>query len=137
MTDDVAVVTRDRVEGLILVIRGEKVILDRDLAVLYGVETKVLVQAVKRNIERFPVDFMFQPSREECSILKSQIVTSSSWGGIRRRHYAFTELLSSVLRSTRAADPCTPLCPAPVGASRNARQPVHGSFRSRSQGVCG
>jgi len=77
VTDDRAVVTRERVEGLILVIRGAKGILDRDLAVLCGVETKVLVQAVKRNTERFTVGFMFQLSRQECSILKSHIVTSN------------------------------------------------------------
>lgn len=106
MADKVAVAAHERVEQIIILIRGEKVILDRDLAVLYGVETKVLIQAVKRNIERFPADFMFQLSTEECGILKSQIVTSSSWGGIRRRPYAFTEqgvaMLSSVLRSRRA-----------------------------------
>ncbi len=80
--------------------------LSTDLAKLYGVEPKVLMQAVKRNIERFPADFMFLLSNEEFSILKSQFVTSS-WGGIRRANpYAFTEqgvaMLSSVLRSSRA-----------------------------------
>jgi hypothetical protein len=92
-------------------IRGQKVILDRDLAALYQVETKVLNQAVKRNIERFPEDFMFQLTlkewreiavNEDVTILTSQIVTSS-WGGTRRLPYAFTEqgiaMLSSVLRS--------------------------------------
>ena len=81
-------------------------ILDYDLAVLYGVEAKALVQAVKRNRQRFPPDFMFQLNQSECAILKSQIVTSSSWGGRRRAPYAFTEqgvaMLSSVLRSPRA-----------------------------------
>jgi len=80
--------------------------LDADLAVLYGVETRVLVQAVKRNIERFPEDFMFQLNREEFAILRSQSVTSSDWGGRRYPPYAFTEqgvaMLSSVLRSQRA-----------------------------------
>jgi phage regulator Rha-like protein len=80
--------------------------LSTDLAELYGVEPRVLVQAVKRNIERFPEDFMFQLNEEEFSDLKSQFVTSS-WGGIRRAApYAFTEqgvaMLSSVLRSKRA-----------------------------------
>ncbi|MBE0430695.1 MAG: ORF6N domain-containing protein [Dehalococcoidia bacterium] len=80
--------------------------LDADLAALYGVETKVLVQAVKRNLVRFPEDFMFQLSQEEFAILRSQIVTSSDWGGRRYPPYAFTEqgvaMLSSVLRSQRA-----------------------------------
>ena len=80
--------------------------LSTDLAELYEVEPRVLVQAVKRNIERFPEDFMFQLSQEEFANLKSQIVTSS-WGGMRRATpYAFTEqgvaMLSSVLRSERA-----------------------------------
>lgn len=76
--------------------------LDRDLARLYGVETKVLNQAVKRNIKRFPEDFMFQLNREEFENLKSQIVTSS-WGGIRKLPHAFTEqgvaMLSGLLNS--------------------------------------
>ena len=80
--------------------------LSADLAELYGVEPKVLVQAVKRNKDRFPKDFMFQLTNQEFTNLKSQIVTSS-WGGIRRANpYAFTEqgvaMLSSVLRSKRA-----------------------------------
>ncbi len=86
-------------------IRGQRVMLDRDLAELYQVETRVLNQAVKRNIERFPEDFMFRLSGEEWQILKSQIVISS-WGGIRKLPYAFTEqgvaMLSSVLRSNTA-----------------------------------
>jgi hypothetical protein len=106
MTGQVAVVTRERVEGLILLIRGEKVILDRDLAVLYGVETRSLVQAVTRNIGRFPADFLFQLNRRECTILTSQIVMSNGRGGRRHLPYAFTEqgvaMLSSVLRSTQA-----------------------------------
>ena len=71
-----------KIESLIHEIRGHKVMLDRDLAKLYGVETKVLNQAVKRNIKRFPEDFMFQLTSEEYTVLKSQIVTSS-WGGTR------------------------------------------------------
>ena len=86
-------------------IRDEKVILDQDLAAIYKVETRVLVQAVKRNIERFPQDFTFQLNPDEFNNLKSQIVTSS-WGGRRTAPYAFTEqgiaMLSSVLRSNRA-----------------------------------
>jgi hypothetical protein len=96
----------ERIERSILLIRGQKVMLSTDLAELYQVEPRVLVQAVKRNIARFPQDFMFQLTEEEYSNLKSQIVISS-WGGVRRaRPYAFTEqgvaMLSSVLRSQRA-----------------------------------
>jgi hypothetical protein len=81
--------------------------LDVDLAVLYGVATKALVQAVKRNASRFPDDFAFRLTRQELDNLRSQTVTSSSWGGRRYPPYAFTEhgvaMLSSVLRSERAA----------------------------------
>ena len=95
-----------QIRDKIHLIRGVQIILDKDLADLYEVETKNLNKAVKRNIERFPEDFMFQLSQEEYENLKSQIVTSS-WGGARRaRPYAFTEqgvaMLSSVLRSERA-----------------------------------
>ena len=80
--------------------------LDADLAALYGVQTKVLLQATKRNRERFPADFMFQLTAAEFANLRSQIVTSSSWGGRRHAPYVFTEqgvaMLSSVLRSARA-----------------------------------
>jgi len=94
------------IERKIYLIRGEKVMLSSDLAQLYGVEPKVLIQAVKRNIERLPEDFMFQLTNQEFINLKSQFVTSS-WGGIRRANpYAFTEqgvaMLSSVLRSKQA-----------------------------------
>jgi hypothetical protein len=89
----------------IYLIRGQKVMLDRDLADLYGVETRILNQAVKRNIERFPEDFMFQLNEEEFENLKSQIVMSS-WGGVRKLPFAFTEqgvaMLSSVLNSSTA-----------------------------------
>ena len=95
----------ERITQSIIFIRGQKVMLDADLATLYNVETKVLVQAVKRNIDRFPEDFMFQLTQQEFDDLKSQIVTSS-WGGRRYPPYAFTEqgiaMLSSVLRSKRA-----------------------------------
>jgi ORF6N domain len=92
----------------ILVIRGLKVLLDSELAALYQVQTKALNQAVQRNIERFPADFMFQLSSTEFANWRSQIVTSNSGAvmGLRRRPYAFTEhgvaMLSSVLRSKRA-----------------------------------
>ena len=97
----------ERITEKILLIRGQKVILDQDLAALYQVETRILVQAVKRNIGRFPDDFMFQLTRDEHEILRSQIVISSeSHGGRRYQPYAFTEqgvaMLSSVLHSERA-----------------------------------
>ncbi|MCL4492661.1 MAG: ORF6N domain-containing protein [Nitrospirae bacterium] len=100
------VVQQEVIEGKIYIIRGHKVMLSNDLAELYDVEPKVLIQAVKRNIDRFPEDFMFQLTNQEFVNLKSQIVTSS-WGGIRRATpYAFTEqgvaMLSSVLRSKQA-----------------------------------
>jgi ORF6N domain len=89
----------------IYVIRGQKVMLDKDLAELYAVETKQLKRAIKRNIERFPHDFMFELSKRELENLRSQIGTSS-WGGIRYAPMAFTEqgvaMLSSVLNSERA-----------------------------------
>jgi hypothetical protein len=100
-------VPMERIERAILVLRGRKVMLDADLATMYGVETKALVRAVKRNEERFPSDFMFQLSLEEVENLRYQNGTSSSWGGRRYLPYAFTEqgvaMLSSVLRSRRAA----------------------------------
>jgi phage regulator Rha-like protein len=98
----------ERIERAILLIRGQKVMLDSDLAELYGVETRVLVQAVRRNIERFPDDFMFQLNREEAASLRSQIVTLKRGRGQHSKYppYAFTEqgvaMLSGVLRSERA-----------------------------------
>lgn len=95
------------IQPLIRIIRGQHVMLDRDLAVLYRVENRVLNQAVKRNSERFPEDFMFQLTKAEDDNLKSQIVISS-WGGRRKLPYAFTEqgiaMLSSVLKSQTAVD---------------------------------
>ncbi len=92
----------DLILNKIYLIRGQKVMLDRDLAEMYGVETKVLNQNIKRNRDRFPEDFMFQLTETEWNNLKSQIVTSS-WGGIRKMPYVFTEqgvaMLSSVLNS--------------------------------------
>lgn len=95
------------VEKRILVVRGRQVMLDEDLADLYGVETRVLVQQVRRNEKRFPADFMFQLSTEEFGHLKSQFVMSSGGhGGRRKRPLVFTEqgiaMLSGVLRSDRA-----------------------------------
>ena len=100
----------ERSERAILLIRGHKVMLDRDLADLYDVPAKVLNQAVKRNLRRFPDDFMFQLSKEGLQNWRSQIVTSNPAAkmGLRRRPYAFTEqgvaMLSSVLHSQRAID---------------------------------
>jgi hypothetical protein len=98
-------VPTERIEPRIFVLRGQNVMLSSDLAGLYEVEPRALIQAVKRNIERFPDDFMFQLTDTEFRHLKSQIVMAS-WGGIRRAPYAFTEqgvaMLSSVLRSKRA-----------------------------------
>jgi len=106
MSDDNMLIPLERIQGAIFQMRGERVILDADLARLYGVETKVLVQAVKRNIDRFPDDFMFQLSKDEFERLRSQIVTSNKRGGRRTPPYAFTEqgvaMLSSVLRSKQA-----------------------------------
>lgn len=100
-----SVVPIERIAVQIFLIRGENVMLDAGLAELYGVETRTLVQAVKRNTERFPEDFMFQLSNEEFENLRSQTVMSS-WGGRRYPPYAFTEqgvaMLSGVLRSKTA-----------------------------------
>ncbi len=97
----------ERIENAIYFIRSHKVILDRDLAALYDVETRVLKQAVKRNLDRFPTDFMFELSKEEFENWRSQFVTSKSDKmGLRHPPMAFTEqgvaMLSSVLRSKRA-----------------------------------
>lgn len=83
-------ITLDTILPAVFVVRGVKAMLDSDLAALYGVETKVLNQAVKRNIQRFPDDFMFQLTEKEFEILRSQNVTSR-WGGRRYMPYAFTE----------------------------------------------
>jgi len=108
MPETQSTVPSERVARAILAIRGEKVILSTDLAALYEVEPRSLIQAVRRNIDRFPPDFMFQLSQDEVDDLKSQnVISRSSWGGARRANpYAFTEqgvaMLSSVLRSPRA-----------------------------------
>jgi hypothetical protein len=93
-------------DSRIHLIRGEKVMMDSDLAELYCVETKALKRAVTRNLERFPEDFMFRLTKDELTILRYQFGTSSSHGGIRYLPYAFTQegiaMLSGVLRSERA-----------------------------------
>ena len=105
---DIIKVVMSNIESLIKVIRGQQVMLDKDLAMLYGVEAKVLNQAVKRNVERFPDDFRFQLTKEEC--LRSQIVTLNEKQGQHLKYmpYAFTEqgvaMLSSVLRSQTAIE---------------------------------
>ena len=100
-----AVIADEAIINKIYLIRGKKVMLDKDLSEMYGVETKALNQAVKRNIERFPKDFMFALNQKEFQHLRSQIVTSS-WGGARYLPIAFTEqgvsMLSSVLNSSVA-----------------------------------
>ena len=98
--------TIEKIERRVFLLRGHRVMLSTDLADLYAVEPRTLIQAVKRNRSRFPVDFMFQLTEQEFDRLKSQVVTSS-WGGLRRAYpYAFTEqgvaMLSSVLKSKRA-----------------------------------
>ncbi len=100
-----SLITVELITNKIYLIRNEKVLIDADLAELYGVETKVLNQAVRRNLDRFPEDFMFQLSEDEFENLRSQTVTSS-WGGRRYPPFAFTEqgvaMLSSVLKSKSA-----------------------------------
>jgi hypothetical protein len=95
----------ERIEQTILLLRGHKIILDRDLAAMYGVSTRDLNKSVSRNLDRFPDDFMLQLTRAEFNDLKFQFGTSS-WGGTRKLPRAFTEqgiaMLSSVLRSKRA-----------------------------------
>ena len=111
--DTKSVIPTERIERAIYLIRGHKVLLDRDLAILYGVETRVLVQAVKRNLERFPEDFMFQLTKEEFGRWKSQIVKSypesltsqsvisKGRGGLRKQPYAFTEQGVAMLSEVR------------------------------------
>ena len=108
MSRTLAFVRGEGIRTRIHILRGQTVLLDRNLAELYGVEAKVLNQAVRRNVERFPTDFMFQLTREEQDSLRSQIVTIETGRGkhAKYRPHAFTEqgvaMLSSVLRSPRA-----------------------------------
>lgn len=99
-------VPTERIERCILILRGCRVILDSDIAALYGVSTKRLNEQVRRNINRFPQDFMFLLNNQEVAILRSHFATSRSWGGRRHLPLAFTEqgvaMLSSVLDSERA-----------------------------------
>ena len=99
------ILREENIASIIYMIRGEKVVLDMDLAELYGVETKILKQTVRRNMQRFPDDFMFELTRQEFDNLKTQFV-SSSWGGLRYTPFAFTEqgvaMLSGILNSEQA-----------------------------------
>jgi hypothetical protein len=108
MTKKSVTVSIEQIEGAILLIRGHKVLLDRDLAELYGVETRVLKQAVRRNMSRFPDDFMFELTKEEHDSLRSQNVTLKRGQHSKYLPFAFTEqgvaMLSSVLNSGRAIE---------------------------------
>ena len=108
MNQTISLVPIERIERAILSLRGEKVMLDADLSALYGVTTKRLNEQVKRNLDRFPDDFMFQLTTEEVEALRSQIATSNEGrGGRRYLPYAFTEhgalMLANILNSKRAA----------------------------------
>jgi len=104
--DKSVVIPVERIQSIIFLIRGQKVLLDKDLAELYGVETKVLKQAVRRNIKRFPDDFMFELTKEENQSLRSQYVTLKRGQHSKYLPFAFTEqgvaMLSSVLNSDKA-----------------------------------
>ena len=101
----IIIVPQDVITQKIFLLRGQKIMLDKDLAALYDVETRQLTRQVRRNKDRFPRDFMFQLSRKELKNLKCHFGTSS-WGGTRKMPYAFTEhgilMLSGVLNSKRA-----------------------------------
>jgi hypothetical protein len=108
MTDDTKLILVDQIELLIHDVRGQKILLDSDLAALYGVPTKVLNQAVRRNLDRFPADFLFQLTRDESEALRSQFVTLKTGRGQHRKYlpYAFTEhgviMAATILNSPRA-----------------------------------
>ena len=116
------------IQPMIQVIRGQQVMLDKDLAMLYGVETKRLNEQVKRNIERFPDDFMFRLTKSDMENLRSHFATSS-WGGTRQLPYAFTEqgiaMLSSVLKSQTAVDANIRIMRAFVSMRRSIAANVH------------
>jgi len=110
MNDAIALIPLERIQNVIFLIRGEKVMLDGDLAALYGVSTGNLNKAVKRNQDRFPSDFMFQLNKNEWDTLMSQFVISKTErrGGTQKHPYAFTEqglaMLSGILNSEKAID---------------------------------
>ena len=91
MSENNNLISSERIENIIFTIRGYKILMDTHLAELYGVETRVLIQAVKRNEDRFPTDFMFQLTQNEFDSLRSQIVISKGKGGRRYLPYVFTE----------------------------------------------
>src|SRR5881296_1113400 len=101
LSNERSLMPAERIERIILLIRGEKVILDRDLATLYGVSTRDLNKAVSRNLDRFPVDFMLQLTRSEFNNLKFQFGTSS-WGGTRKLPRAFTDQGIAIIAIMRA-----------------------------------
>lgn len=105
--NDIRIIGEERIEQSILLVRGQKVLMDVDLAELYGVPTKALNQAVRRNLERFPPDFMFQLSEQEAAAMRSQIVTASR-RNVRYLPYAFTEhgviMAASILNTPRAIE---------------------------------
>ncbi len=103
MVNKKSLIPVDRIEKAILLIRGQKVMLDADLAELYGVETRVLIQAVKRNLERFPEDFMFQLSKDDVDFLRSQIVTLKKGRGQHSKYLPYAFLLLN------RALPCYPV----------------------------
>jgi len=107
VSEELATYRAERLDNLIHEVRGHKVMLDADLARVYGVETRTLVQAVKRNMDRFPMDFVFQLSEQEWAALRSQFVISKGKGGRRYLPWAFTEhgaiMAANVLNSPRAA----------------------------------
>ncbi len=125
----------ERILHSIHLFRKERVLLDADLATLYGVETRVLIQAVKRNSQRFPVDFMLQLDEDEWADLKSQSVISSSWGGRRTAPYAFTELGVAMLSSVVRVPNKTPTGPRENQAGCTARKGPQGDVVHRSRAL--
>lgn len=127
------------VRSKIYEIRGQKVMLDRDLAMLYGIETKVLKQAVKRNLKRFPSDFMFELTPDEVECLRSQIVTSNGRGGNRYMPFAFTEqgvaMLSSVINSEAAIEININIMRAFVAVRQMLAQPKTDKFAVLEQRI--
>jgi hypothetical protein len=137
---ELQVVVAPAIEKRIFVIRGRQVMLDEDLADLYGVETKRLVQQVKRNLKRFRDDFMFQLTKAETEVLRSQIATSNDGSGGRRyAPYVFTEqgvaMLSGVLRSDRAITVNIEIMRAFVELRRGRRLLSRAPGASRSDGT--
>ncbi|MDD3489558.1 MAG: ORF6N domain-containing protein [Paludibacter sp.] len=129
----------EHIQRKIYEIRGQRVMIDRDLSDLYGVTTKALNQAVKRNISRFPIDFMFQLTKDEALHLRSQSVTSS-WGGSRYLPYVFTEngvaMLSSVLRSEVAIQTNIAIMRAFVAIRQSITSKPSDKFAVLQQEIC-